>query len=75
VIHRKFKRAADLSSENAATLLLKPSQPHTACRILSGRLAVVWGLPGMNQCASTAPSDLLWDPQARDGCIRSPRPL
>ncbi|EIN06560.1 hypothetical protein PUNSTDRAFT_24760, partial [Punctularia strigosozonata HHB-11173 SS5] len=45
-IQRTFRERADLGTEEARTLLLKASQRQATRRILSSRLAVVWGPPG-----------------------------
>lgn len=46
-IQSLFKEVADLGSQAAAALLLKPSQRRALRRILGYRLSVIWGPPGM----------------------------
>lgn len=47
-IQSLFKEVADLGSQAAAALLLKPSQRRALRRILGYRLSVIWGPPGMS---------------------------
>jgi len=45
-IQKLFRDLADLGSESAKSLVLKPSQHKAVQKILTNRLSVIWGPPG-----------------------------
>lgn len=54
IIQRTFRELSSLGSEAAGALLLKHSQQLAARRILTNRLAVIWGPPGTGKTYTIA---------------------